>query len=176
MADIFPRDSIFCHGAGNHSFYGYFLPVDPPGAHLTSARLGAMGCALGYGIGAKLVRPDQTVVVCIGDGDLMLQIGDLETLVREKLNVIVLVFNNFRLGSQYDRVAAYGKVHGVEHGNPDFAKLAELFGCAGFRVEAADQLDAVLRDALTMNGPTVIDLIIDPEAQPPQIKLSKEAR
>ena len=59
----------------------------------------------------------------------MLQIGDLETMARERLAVVVVVFNNFRLGSQRGRVASYGTIMGVDHTNPDFAKLAELFGC-----------------------------------------------
>jgi acetolactate synthase-1/2/3 large subunit len=176
MAEVVPRDAIHCHGAGNHGYYGYMLPVDPPGAHLVSARLGAMGCALGYGIGAKLVRPDQTVIVCIGDGDLMLQIGDLETLAREKLKVVVLVFNNFRLGSQYERVRSYGLVHGVDHSNPDFAKLADLFGCTGIRVESVERLGPALREALACDGPVIVDMIIDPESQAPRIQLSEQAR
>jgi acetolactate synthase I/II/III large subunit len=175
MAEMIPRDAILCHGAGTHSYYGYLLPVVPPGAHLLSAHLGAMGCALGYGIGAKLARPDQTVVVCIGDGDFMLQIGDMETLVREKLKVIIIVFNNFRLGSQYERVRAYGNVLGVEHGNPDFAKLATIFGCTGIRVEKAGELGGALRQAMTCDGAAVIDLIVDPESQAPQNKLSETA-
>lgn len=171
-----PAETIFTHGAGDHGFYGFMVPVVSPGAHLMSARLGAMGCALGMALGAKLERPTQTVIACIGDGDLMLQIGDLETMAREGLSVVVVVFNNFRLGSQRKRVAAYGPVIGVDHSNPDFAKLAELFGCRGYRVDRPGQFQATLTDAVASNAPCVVDIIIDPEARPPRTAIRNKAR
>jgi len=171
-----PPETIFTHGAGDHGFYGYMVPVAAPGAHLVSTRLGAMGCALGLALGAKMARPDQTVIGCVGDGDFMLQIGDLETMARENLAAVMVVFNNFRLGSQRKRVEAYGNVMGVDHGNPDFAKLAELFGCRGFRVDTPGQFDAGLRAALATGAPCVIDVIMDPDARPPRIAASREAR
>ncbi len=171
-----PSDTIYTHGAGDHGFYGFMVPVAHPGAHLMSTKLGAMGCALGSALGAKLERPDQPVVACIGDGDLMLQLGDLETMVRERLAITVVVFNNFRLGSQRKRVEAYGPVIGVDHGNPDFAKLAELFGCRGYRVDKPDQFGPALRDAVATGEPCIIDAIIDPEARPPRTTISREAR
>ncbi len=173
---LLPAETIFSHGAGDHGFYGFMLPVVSPGAHLMSARLGAMGCALGMALGAKLERPTQTVIACIGDGDLMLQLGDLETMAREGLAVVVVVFNNFRLGSQRKRVAAYGPVIGVDHGNPDFAKLAELFGCRGYRVDRLGQFQAALTDAIASNAPCIIDIIIDPEARPPRTATSNDAK
>jgi acetolactate synthase-1/2/3 large subunit len=174
--DQLPRDAILTHGAGDHGFYGYMVPVASPGAHLVSARLGALGCALGYAMGAKLVRPEQTVVACVGDGELMLQIGDLETMARENVNAVVVVFNNFRLGSQRKRVESYGSVQGTDHTNPDFAQLAELMGCKGYRVDTPGQFDAALADALACGKPAVIDVLIDPEARPPRIAMSREAR
>ncbi len=171
-----PTGTIFTHGAGDHGFYGFMVPVASPGTHLMSARLGAMGCALGFSLGAKLARPEQPVVACVGDGDLMLQLGDLETMVRERLNVVLVVFNNFRLGSQRKRVEAYGPVMGVDHGNPDFAKLADLFGCRGYRVDQPGQFQAALSDALSTGEPCMIDVIIDPDARPPRAQISREAR
>ncbi|PPR61649.1 MAG: Acetolactate synthase isozyme 3 large subunit [Alphaproteobacteria bacterium MarineAlpha4_Bin2] len=171
-----PPATIFTHGAGDHGFYGFMAPVDPPGAHVLSTRLGAMGCALGLSIGAKWERPDQPVICCIGDGDLMLQLGDLETLARERMAAVLVVFNNFRLGSQRKRVEAYGPVIGVDHNNPDFAKLAELFDCRGYRVDKPRQFAGALNDALSSGEPAVIDVIVDPDARPPRIAMSREAR
>jgi acetolactate synthase-1/2/3 large subunit len=171
-----PPDTIFTHGAGDHGFYGYMVPVASPGAHIVSTRLGTMGDALGLTLGAKLARPDQTVIGCIGDGDFMLQIGDLETMARERLSAIVVVFNNFRLGSQRKRVEAYGPVMGVDHTNPDFAKLAGLFGCRGFRVDQPGQFADAFETALASGEPCVIDVIVDPDARPPRSATSREAR
>lgn len=176
MIDQLPRDAILTHGAGDHGFYGYAVPVAAPGTHLVSAALGALGCALGFAMGAKLARPDQTVVACVGDGEFMLQIGDLETMVRESLPAVVVVFNNFALGSQRKRLEVYGEPQGVEHGNPDFAKLAELFGASGYRVDTPGQFADAFRDALASGRPCVIDVIVDPKARPPRIAISREAR
>ena len=171
-----PGDTIFVHGAGDHGFFGFMVPIDAPGNHLMSTRLGAMGSTLGSALGAKLQRPEQPVVACVGDGDFMLQLGDVETMVREQLPVVVVIFNNFRLGSQRKRVEAYGPVVGVDHGNPDFAKLAELFGCRGYRVDQPGEFAAALSDALASGAPCLIDAIIDPEARPPRLAISREAR
>lgn len=171
-----PRDAIMTHGAGDHGFYGYAVPLRQPGTHLVSAALGALGCALGYAMGAKLARPDQTVVACVGDGEFMLQLGDLETMVREELPAVVVVFNNFALGSQRKRLEVYGKPFGLTHGNPDFARLAELFGARGYRVDKPGQFAGAFAEALGSGGPAVIDVIIDPEARPPRMAMSREAR
>jgi acetolactate synthase-1/2/3 large subunit len=176
MRKQLPPDAIMTHGAGNHGFYGYAIPLRPPGTHLVSAALGALGCALGYAIGAKLARPDQTVVACVGDGEFMLQLGDLETMVRENLPAIVVVFNNFSLGSQRKRLEVHGKPFGVDHGNPDFARLAELFGARGYRVDKPGQFAAAFADALGSGRPAVIDVIVDPAACPPRMAISQEAR
>lgn len=171
-----PAETIFTHGAGDHGFYGYMVPVAAPGAHIVSTRLGTMGSGLGLALGAKLARPEQTVIACVGDGDFMLQVGDLETMAREKLAAVVVVFNNFRLGSQRKRVEAYGPVMGVDHGNPDFARLAELFGCKGFRVDKPGGFEAALQQAIASGEPCVIDALVDPDARPPRIAASREAR
>ena len=59
----------------------------------------------------------------------------------------MVVFNNFRFKSQRKRVEAYGTVMGVDHGNPDFARLAELFGCRGYRVDQPGSFDETFREA-----------------------------
>ena len=171
-----PKDAILTHGAGDHGFYGYSVPVRQPGTHLVSAALGALGCALGYAMGAKLARPEQTVVACVGDGEFMLQLGDLETMVRENLPAVVVVFNNFALGSQRKRLELYGEPYGVQHGNPDFAKVGQLFGADGYRVDKPGQFADALAAALASGRPTVIDVIVDPMARPPRIAISREAK
>jgi acetolactate synthase-1/2/3 large subunit len=176
LIDQLPLDAILTHGAGDHGFYGYAVPVRAPGTHLVSAALGALGCALGYAMGAKLARPDQTVVACVGDGEFMLQLGDLETMVRENLPAVVVVFNNFALGSQRKRLEVYGTPQGVEHTNPDFAKLAELFGANGYRVDSPGRFGEAFAAAVASGRPSVIDVIVDPMARPPRIAISREAR
>jgi len=174
--DHLPADVIMTHGAGDHGFYGPMVKVGGGGTHIMSATLGAMGCSLGHAIGAKLQQPTRTVIACSGDGEFLFNVGDVETMVREKAAVVVVVFNNFRLGSQRPRVAAYGKVQGTDHGNPDYARLAELFGARGYRVDKPGAFAAALRDAIASGEPAIIDVIVDPEARPPRIAMSREAK
>ena len=89
-----PPETIFTHGAGDHGFYGYMVPVMTPGCIWSRPALERCGSTPGLALGAKLARPEQTVVGCVGDGDFMLQIGDLETMARENLGVVMVVFNN----------------------------------------------------------------------------------
>jgi thiamine pyrophosphate-dependent acetolactate synthase large subunit-like protein len=65
---------------------------------------------------------------------------------------------------------------GVDHGNPDFAKLAELMGCRGFRVDRPGQFAAAFDAALASGAPSVIDVIVDPDARPPRTAGSLAAR
>lgn len=176
LMDALPTGSVLTHGAGDHGFYGYMVPVEEPQTQILSVALGAMGSGLAYALGAKLARPDRTVVACVGDGDFMLQLGDLETMVREQLPVVVIVFNNFRLGSQRPRMEQWGHVFGVDHTNPDFAKLGGLFGCDGYRVDQPGQFRGIFEQAVTSGRPTIIDVIVDPEAHPPRIAMSRAAR
>ena len=168
LVETLPRDAIVTMGAGDHGFWAALLPVYEPQAHLLSAGLGAMGCGLPLALGAKLARPERPVVAIVGDGDLMLQLQDLETMVREALPIVIVVFNNFQLGSQRPRMAATGVLTGVEHGNPDFAQLAQLFGAAGWRVDHPGAFGAALREALAADRPALIDVLLDPTLGAPR--------
>ena len=87
-----------------------------------------------------------------------------------------MVFNNFILGSQRKRVEAYGPAAGVDHNNPDFAKLGELFGCRGYRVETPGTFAEALHDAVKSEMPCIIDALVDPDARPPRTAISREAK
>lgn len=168
LIEQLPRDAILAAGAGDHGFFAALLPIHVPYGQLTSVRLGAMGCGLGLALGAKLAAPERQVVAILGDGELMIQLQDLETMVREGLAVTVIVFNNFQLGSQRPRMAATGIIAGVEHTNPDFAQLARLFGAQGWRVDRPGQFPAALQAALASNGPALIDVLLDPTITAPR--------
>jgi acetolactate synthase-1/2/3 large subunit len=167
LAELLPADAVLSYGAGDHTFYGTTVPARGRQRHLVSSALGTMGSGLAYALGAKLVHPDRPSVACLGDGELMLHLGDLETMVREDLPLVVIVSNNFRLGSQHRRLEARGYAAAGDHGNPDFARLAELFGCDGYRVDRPGQLRAALERALASGRPAVIDALVDPETAPP---------
>jgi acetolactate synthase-1/2/3 large subunit len=91
-----------------------------------------------------------------------MNVQELETAVRLGLAFVTLIFRDEGYGLiRWKQVQHFGKPYGIDFGNPDFVKLAEAFGCKGYRVEKADDLAVMLADALTQHVPTVIDVPID---------------
>ena len=147
-----------------------YLVASKPGARfLTPRGLAGLGWGLPLGLGAKVARPDSPVLSYVGDGGFGHVWSELETAVRERLNVVLTVFNNQVLGFQKD---AEDERHG-RHTDAsyfsavDHAKVAEAAGCRSVRVERPELYGDVLSDALARDEPTVIDVVTDPAAYPP---------
>jgi acetolactate synthase-1/2/3 large subunit len=123
---------------------------------------GAMGYGLPAAIGAALVHRDRPVVAWTGDGGFAMTMNELETAVREKLRLVVLVLDNQRFGTirmhQDDRP---GAAVGTDLGPIDFAQIARGFGANGVRSASEDGFEAALRTALVADRPTVIQLQLD---------------
>jgi len=170
MATMVPEDTIVTVGAGMHLLYPMaFMPCQLPLTYLSAVNFGAMGFGLAAAMAAKEVHPERTVLAVLGDGDFLMTLQDLETMVREELGIKILVLNDFcyRVLNFRQRIQYGGHVLGTEHGNPDFAQLAKCFGATGYRVDAPEQVPRVLDMALTAPGPSVIDVVIDPDDMPP---------
>jgi acetolactate synthase-1/2/3 large subunit len=121
-----------------------------------------MGFALPSAIVAKLIYPERNVVALCGDGGFLMNLQDLETACRLKLNVVVVIFND----SGYNLIKwksekKFGTSFGVDFSNPDFVKLAASFGAVGVRLNSSEEFEGVLRDALTETVPVIIDVPID---------------
>jgi acetolactate synthase-1/2/3 large subunit len=170
LAGKVPEDTIVSVGAGMHLLYPMvYMPCKHPLSYLSTVNFGSMGFGLAAAMAAKLAQPDRTVVAVLGDGDFMMTMQDLETAVREGLDIKIVILNdfryrvlNFRQKLQFD-----GRIIGTEHNNPDFARLARCFGAVGFRIESPEQVDQVLDAALVAKGPVVVDVLIDPDDVPP---------
>ena len=120
-------------------------------------------------LAAKLVHPDREVIAILGDGDFMMTVQDLETAVRKQIPIHVMVINDnaYRVLAFRQRVQLQGRVYGTLHQNPDFVRLAECFGMKAWRIERADQVDAALDAMLGQPGPTLVEVVTDPEDIPP---------
>jgi acetolactate synthase-1/2/3 large subunit len=165
-----PADTIVAVGAGVHLLYTMaFMPCNHPLTYLSTVNFGAMGFGLAAAMAACKVHPGRSVLAVLGDGDFMMTMQDLETAVRQQLDIKVVILNDFqyRVLKLRQRLQFGGRVLGTEHGNPDFADLARCFGAAGYRLYRPDQIGPVLDAALSQRGPVLIDVIIDPEDLPP---------
>ncbi len=162
------HDVIWTTGVGQHQMWAMqYLVCDKPRSFITSGGLGTMGYGLPAAIGAKAARPDATVVCIDGDGCFQMTCQELATAALEGLPVVTAILNNGWLGMvrQWQEMfyaERFAQTH-LTHAVPDYAQLAEAYGCAGFTVESEDQLEETLQAAFTAGRSAVIDVRCDPE-------------
>jgi acetolactate synthase-1/2/3 large subunit len=129
---------------------------------LISNGLSTMAWTLPGAIGAKLARPDSRVLVATGDGSFMMNSQEIETALRERVPMVVLVWVDGEYGLiKWKMELELGQSVETSFGNPDFVAYAESFGAAGHRIEAAEDLLPVLRNALTQDTVSVIACPVD---------------
>jgi acetolactate synthase I/II/III large subunit len=161
-------DLVWTTGVGQHQMWAMqYLVCDRPRTFITSGGLGTMGYGLPAAIGAKAARPEATVVCIDGDGCFQMTSQELATSVLEGLPIVVVIVNNGWLGMVrqwqelfYDE--RFAETH-LTHQVPDYAQLAEAYGCAGFTVSSDDELEPALADALASGRAAVVDVRSDPE-------------
>lgn len=153
-------DAVFTCDVGSPTVWAArYLSMNGRRRLLGSFNHGTMANALSHGIGAAAAYPGREVVALAGDGGLTMLLGELITLVQNKLPVKVVVFNNSSLNFVELEMKAAGFVNfGTELENPDFAKLAESLGIRGIRVDNSSGLKAGLAEALAHDGPALIDV------------------
>lgn len=142
-------------------FSAYFNASRSGRQFITNRAQGALGFSLAAGIGAQIGRPDAPVVSVMGDGSFGFTCGEMETLVRRKIPLKMVVFSNAVFGwikaSQkegYDQ-----RYFSVDFTRTDHARVAEAFGVKAWRVSDPSQLEDALRAALRHDGPALIDVL-----------------
>jgi acetolactate synthase-1/2/3 large subunit len=169
IRDVLPDNGIFVDEVtqvGYTSWYGF--PCYQPRRFINSGYQGNLGYGLATAIGAKVANPDAQVVSISGDGGFMFNVQELATAVRERLNLVAIVFNNNMFGNvARDQHNLFeGRVIGTNLANPDFPALAESFGAAGQRVTTPEALRPALEKAFARSGPTVIEVPLDAVTNP----------
>ena len=157
------RDDIVLADTGAGKMWmARLYPTYEPDTCLVSNGLSAMGFALPGAIGVKLARPDRRVLAMMGDGAFLMNSQELETAVREDVPLVVLVLVDDEYGLiTWKMELDLGRHSETRFGNPDLVTYAESFGARGYRVEAADELLPILRQALADDGVSVISCPID---------------
>jgi acetolactate synthase I/II/III large subunit len=150
-------------------------PVDEPHRLLISSGLATMGYALPAAIGAALCGPGQPVIAFTGDGGLGMTLMEIETAVRHRLPVIVVVFNDASLSliKIKQSPAGHGGEAAVGYGRTSFAAAAAAMGAAAAAVTDQAGLAAALAVALGRTGPTLIDARVDPAGYPAILDLTR---
>jgi len=133
-----------------------------------SGTLATMGNALPYSIAAALAYPERQVVCLVGDGGFTMMMGELATIVKYKLPVKIVIIKNNVLGHiKWEQIAFEGNPqYGVELQPIDFALYAQACGAAGFTLDDPEQAESVLRAALDVPGPAVVQAVVDANEPP----------
>jgi acetolactate synthase-1/2/3 large subunit len=177
LGAVLPRDVIAVTDVGwNKNGAGQQLPSLKPASFITSGGLATMGFAPAAAIGAKIGAPDRKVVCLVGDGGLMSVMGSLATAVEINVPVLWVLFNNFcfstirTVGETYFK-NTYGTEFTRPDGtpyNPDFQLLAKSFGIKGYLVEEPDGIAPVLKEALALNAPCLVEVRTRPDVPMPR--------
>lgn len=165
-----PEDALMFGDAGSHSFYAVqHLEMPVPGTFYFDEVFIAMGAAIGYSVGAKLALPDRPVICITGDGCMLMQGTEISTAVNYGIPVIFFVMNNGRL-DMVDKGMSYntGRSVGAVYEHPlDVSAFAESMGASAYRCHHPRDIQEAVQSALTANGPTVIEVMVDPLEIPP---------
>ncbi|MDP6705997.1 MAG: thiamine pyrophosphate-binding protein [Alphaproteobacteria bacterium] len=144
------------------------FPVYRPRSFLSSGYQGTLGYGLATAIGAKVACPDKQVLAIAGDGGLMYNIQELASAVHHGIPLVVVVFADGAFGNvkRMQQELHGGRVVASDFTNPDFVRLAESFGAAGYRAETPAVLESTIAEAFKQNGPALIEVPIEPMPDP----------
>jgi acetolactate synthase-1/2/3 large subunit len=164
-------DTIYVAGVGQHQMWAsQFVKYEKPRTWLNSGGLGTMGYAVPAAMGAKVGMPDTTVWAIDGDGCFQMTNQELVTCALNNIPVKVAIINNESLGMVRQWQTMF---YGERYSNtsleskfiPDFVKLADAMGCAGLRCDRAEDVDAVIKEAMSINDqPVVVDFRVFKDA------------
>jgi len=150
----------------NQMWAAQYYHFKQPNHFITSGGLGTMGFGLPAAIGAQMACPDKLVIDIAGDGSIQMNIQEMATAVQCCLPVKVAILNNAYLGMvrQWQELF-YGKRYVCTDMDcaPDFVKLAEAFGAVGLRASKPEEVEAVIKEGLSIPQPVIMDFRVDRE-------------
>ncbi|NKB81661.1 MAG: acetolactate synthase large subunit [Nitrospirales bacterium] len=160
---VMPDDGIIALDNGVYKiWFARNYKAYSPNTVLLDNALATMGAGFPSAIAAKIVYPLRKVLAICGDGGFMMNSQEMETAVRLKLNLVVLVLRDNAYGMIKWKQAGMGfQEFGLDYGNPDFMKYAESYGAKGHRVEQTDQLNEMLQSCLETPGIHLIEVPVD---------------
>ena len=158
-------DAIICTEVGQHQMWAaQYYKYSKPRTLLTSGGLGTMGYGLGAAMGAKIAKPEKTVINVAGDGCFRMNLNELATASRYNIPIVEVVINNHVLGMvrQWQTLFYGGRYSAtVLDDKVDFVKVAEGLGCKAIRITKKEEVGPALEEAIAYGGPVVLDCQID---------------
>jgi acetolactate synthase-1/2/3 large subunit len=163
VRDAMPSNGIICLDNGVYKiWFSRNYRAHEANTVLLDNALATMGAGLPSAMAASLIYPDKKVMAICGDGGFMMNSQELETAVRLKLNVTVLILRDDAYGMiKWKQANMDFENYGLDYGNPDFVKYAESYGATGYRVESSAGLKDVIKESLSSPGVHLIDCPVD---------------
>ena len=122
----------------------------------------SMGFALPGAIAAHLVHPERRVLAVCGDGGFLMNVQEMETARRLNANIVAMVWEDHAYGLiAWKQQNEFGRHTPLSFGNPDWTKLADAFGWAGYRCEDSRKLKDTLEQAFAAKGPALVVIPVD---------------
>jgi acetolactate synthase I/II/III large subunit len=162
---ILPGERTVVVDPGHHlSFSARYLRVSRPQEFVFPVEAGSIGVGIGAAVGAAFARRGTVTVLGVGDAALMMSLGDIETAVRYRLPVVIVVSNDMALGAEVHFLNVIGEPTDLAtHSTPSFEAVAKALGAEGHTVRTIDDVRALEQRFQTIDGPIVVDCYINPE-------------
>ncbi len=161
LHDLTYKNAIIVTEVGQHQMWAaQFFKFSEAGTFITSGGLGTMGFGTGAAMGAQIGRPDKRVVNIAGDGSFQMNCNELRTLAKYNIPVIIVLMNNHTLGMvrQWQTLFYEKRYSETTLDHPiDWMKLADAFGVTGMRLGLQSDIKTVLKAALAVNGPVLVE-------------------
>jgi acetolactate synthase-1/2/3 large subunit len=163
VRDALPRDGIVTLDNGIYKiWFARNYKCFEPNTLLLDNALASMGAGLPSAMAAKILNPDKKVIAVCGDGGFMMNSQELETAIRLKLDLVVIILNDSAYGMIKWKQEGMGYENfGLDFNNPDFVQYAHAYGVVGHRPSSCDEFVKILKEALDSKGVHLIDLAVD---------------
>jgi acetolactate synthase-1/2/3 large subunit len=166
LQEILPRDAtVVCDPGTPCPYFSAYYEFRQAGRHFISNRAhGALGYSMAAAVGAHFGRPQAKTVSVMGDGSFGFTAGELETLVRLRVPVMMVVISNSSYGwiKAGQKTGFGGRYFSVDFSRTDHVRVAEAFGVKAWRVEKPQQLKPALAAAAELGAPALVDIIAQP--------------
>ena len=156
------EDIVVCDVGAHKMWMARMFRCELPNTCLISNGFASMGIAVPGAIAAKLVHPGRNVVAVTGDAGFLMNSQEIETAMRCRLPIVILIWNDSGYGLiEWKQMNEFGRESHTRFSNPDFVKYAEAFGARGYRVERTQDLPSILEEALSNDTVSIIDCPVD---------------